>query len=184
MKIGVISDTHGDLQAWNNVMEKLFFDCDRIIHAGDVLYHGPRNPIVSGYNPGELAKKINELKVPLIIAKGNCDAEVDQMVINQPIMSPYVFLSINEKNILVCHGHNYEATDLPQIAKNYGAQIIIFGHSHIHQLTQVDGVILLHPGSPSLPKGEGRATVAIIENNSIKIINCNNQETISEITLM
>lgn len=88
MKIGVISDTHGDLKAWSKIQETIFHDCKHIIHAGDILYHGPRNPIVEGYNSSELAKEINKLNIPIHIARGNCDADVDQMVIEKPIMAP------------------------------------------------------------------------------------------------
>src|SRR5690348_16178739 len=104
MKIGVISDTHGDYKAWKKVKETIFRDCHNIIHAGDILYHGPRNPIVDGYNPSELLKDLNNINIPIHFAKGNCDAEVDQMVINRPIMSPYVYLNYNNFGIIVIHG--------------------------------------------------------------------------------
>lgn len=183
MKIGVISDTHGDNIAWSKV-KAIFKDCDHIIHAGDVLYHGPRNPIVEGYNPGELAKEINQLIIPIHIAKGNCDAEVDQMVINKPILSPYVYLDINNWSIIVNHGDKNCPNELAEIGANYGAKVVIYGHSHIFNIEKKEKVILLNPGSPSLPKETGIPTVAIIEDNLIKIIDINNGEIIKDLSLM
>ena len=77
MKIGIISDTHGHEDAWQKAFDKHFKDADLILHAGDVLYHGPRNPMKADYNPAGLAEKINHSPIPVVIARGNCDASVD-----------------------------------------------------------------------------------------------------------
>ena len=92
MKIGVISDTHGHEMRWAKAYEKFFKDADMILHAGDVLYHGPRNPMLEDYNPAGLAQRINDCPIPVVIAKGNCDSEVDQMVIALPIQAPYAYV--------------------------------------------------------------------------------------------
>ncbi|HHW29057.1 MAG TPA: phosphodiesterase, partial [Syntrophomonadaceae bacterium] len=94
MRIGIISDTHGSLSSWQKVMSTLFRDVDLIIHAGDLLYHGPRNPLPDNYQPRGVAEAVNSLTVPFVIAQGNCDAEVDQMMINWPLQAPYAFLQI------------------------------------------------------------------------------------------
>ena len=99
MKIGVISDTHGSLFYFEKALECLS-DCDVLLHAGDVLYHGPRNDLPKDYNPKGLIAKLNSLD-NIIIARGNCDADVDQMVINHPIQSPYVISQFGEVRILV-----------------------------------------------------------------------------------
>ncbi len=78
MKIGVVSDTHGSLTAWQNAYNSNFQDVDWIIHCGDVLYHGPRNPLPEGYNPQTLAMDLQKIRQPIIFAKGNCDAEIDR----------------------------------------------------------------------------------------------------------
>ena len=82
MKIGIISDTHGCHERFSLAFDKYFKDADMIIHAGDVLYHGPRNPMLSNYNPAKLAEKLNSCSMPVVICRGNCDSEVDQMVLD------------------------------------------------------------------------------------------------------
>ena len=99
MKIGVMSDTHGSLTYFEKALDVLS-DCDVLIHGGDILYHGPRNDIPEGYNPKGLISKINSLD-NIIIARGNCDADVDQMVINHPIQSPYVMSQFGETRIVI-----------------------------------------------------------------------------------
>ena len=106
MKIGVMSDTHGHELRFAKAVEKIFPDADLIMHAGDVLYHGPRNPMLEDYNPLNLANRINELKIPIIIARGNCDSDVDQNVINVPIQSPYAYVFAFGKRIVMTHFRN------------------------------------------------------------------------------
>ena len=78
MKIGIISDTHGHEMAWAHACERFFKGADLILHAGDVLYHGPRNPMKADYNPAGLVARINSCDIPVVIAKGNCDSSVDR----------------------------------------------------------------------------------------------------------
>ena len=111
MKIGVISDTHGCRDHWAKAYDKFFKDADLIIHSGDVLYHGPRNPMLEDYNPAELAEKINGCSQPVLICKGNCDSEVDQLVLNTPIQSPYVHAFADGRHIVATHGHMVESDE-------------------------------------------------------------------------
>ena len=163
MKIGVISDTHGDATGWQRVMETQFHDVDLIIHAGDILYHGPRNPLVEGYNPPELASLINSCPVPVLFARGNCDADVDQLMLNYPVQTPYVFLQVGNLRIMAHHGDGFDWEEMLRLSRLYGAKLFISGHTHIPVLEHAGEVILLNPGSPSLPKGEGRPTVAVLD---------------------
>ncbi|SHJ88864.1 phosphodiesterase [Tepidibacter formicigenes] len=180
MKIGIISDTHGSLTFFEKALN-ILGDCDYILHGGDILYHGPRNPLPDGYNPKELANKINSLN-NLIFTRGNCDCDVDQMVINHPIQAPYVFTQLGSLKIFLCHGYKKSKEDLIKIAKNYRADIFISGHTHIKELYKYEDLIVLNPGSTSLPKDEIHS-VALIEDNSIKLININNNSVIKEITM-
>lgn len=173
MKIGIISDTHGDLITWNEVMTEYFQDVDYIIHAGDVLYHGPRNPLVPGYNPAELAEAINGSGIPVIIARGNCDANVDQLVLNYPLQAPYALIRENSLTILVNHGDGLAREDMIKQAHAYRVDLFITGHTHEPLLELQDGVILLNPGSCALPKGDGTPTVALLQDKSISLININ-----------
>jgi putative phosphoesterase len=169
MNIGIISDTHGSLTAWKLAYEKFFEEVELIIHCGDVLYHGPRNPLPDGYDPKSLAKELNSLQKPLIIVRGNCDAEVDQMVLEYPLESPYAHVITPEVKILVHHGHSYSPEKLPFRANNL-YNIIISGHTHVPEIRQDKDLIYLNPGSPALPKNDtGTPTVALIDNKAIKI---------------
>lgn len=183
MKIGVISDTHGYPDKWLKALNELFFDTDLIIHAGDVLYHGPRNPILEGYNPKVLAEMINECHIPLLIAKGNCDCDVDQMVLDWPILSPYSFFQNNNIRIMTVHGYKEDQNQLIEMAKKFKANIVITGHTHVKVLEKIEDIIFLNPGSPSIPKGDGIPSVAKIENNTISIYNLESKQILSSLTL-
>ena len=160
MKIGVMSDTHGSLTYFEKALDVLS-DCDVLIHAGDILYHGPRNDIPEVYNPKGLISKINSLD-NLIIAKGNCDADVDQMVITHPIQSPYVMSQFGETRIVTTHGYTDSKEDTINKAKSMGADILILGHTHVKELYLDENLVVLNPGSTSIPK-DGTHSVAIID---------------------
>lgn len=180
MKIAVISDTHGSLAYFEKALAVLG-ECDYIIHGGDVLYHGPRNPLPEGYQPKELAQKINSLN-NIIFAKGNCDADVDQMVINHPIQNPYALIQLSKHKILVNHGYEKELSQYIEQAKNLNVNIFIFGHTHKKELYKDDDLIVLNPGSTALPK-DGVHSAAIITNEMIKLIDIVKNEVIKEISL-
>jgi putative phosphoesterase len=169
MKIGVISDTHGSLTAWRKAYA-LLSDSDLIIHCGDVLYHGPRNPLPDGYSPAELAAELNSPARPLIFVRGNCDAEIDQMLLDYPQESPYAHVILPDYRILAHHGHLLDPAALPaRVTRHY--QIFISGHTHLPGIQRSGGIITLNPGSPSLPKNETKTpTVAVIEGRRIRII--------------
>ncbi|MGL5642147.1 MAG: phosphodiesterase [Paraclostridium sp.] len=160
MKIGVMSDTHGSLVYLEKALDTLS-ECDILLHAGDVLYHGPRNDLPEGYNPKEVISKINELD-NILIARGNCDADVDQMVINHPIQGPYVLSQFGETRILINHGYVDSKEETIKKAKSMGADILILGHTHVKELYIDENLIVINPGSTSIPK-DGSHSVAIID---------------------
>lgn len=160
MKIGVLSDTHGSLLYFEKALNCLS-DCDILIHAGDVLYHGPRNDLPMDYNPKGLIERLNSLD-NILIAKGNCDADVDQMVINHPIQGPYVLSQFGEIRVLVNHGYTNSKDEIIKTAKSMGADILILGHTHVKELFVDENLIVLNPGSTSIPK-DGTNSVATIE---------------------
>ncbi len=187
MKIGVISDTHGHEQRFAKACEKFFSDADLILHAGDVLYHGPRNPMLEDYNPAKLAQRINESKIPIVIARGNCDSDVDQNVINVPIQAPFAYIYAMGKRIVLTHGtqftycNNPESADWSKMIDEIAAQanklqadIFITGHIHNNILERHGNSILLNPGSPALPnRSDKRPTVAVITDDKIEIFDLN-----------
>ncbi|MDD3114562.1 MAG: phosphodiesterase [Anaerovibrio sp.] len=185
MKIGVISDTHGCQEHWSRAYEAFFRDADFIIHAGDVLYHGPRNPMLADYNPAGLAEKINACPQPVLICKGNCDSEVDQLVLDTPIQSPYVHAFAEGRQIVAVHGHTVEdAAAKDKMAAALGADIFISGHVHINVLEKRGNTVFLNPGSPSLSKREdGRQTCAVITESKIEIYDIDSRETVMSLEL-
>ena len=100
----------GDKNFVLNAFDKYFKDADMIIHARDVLYHGPRNPMLSDYNPAKLAEKLNACSMPVVICRGNCDSEVDTLVLDMPIQAPYTYVVAEGLKIVTTHGH-YVETD-------------------------------------------------------------------------
>ena len=127
--------------------------------------------MLEDYNPAALAEKINGVKQPVLICKGNCDSEVDQLVLNMPIQSPYVHAFAGGRHIVATHGHKVEADEAKDaMAAAIKADIFITGHIHTNVLEKRGSTVFLNPGSPSLSKREdGRQTCAVIEDNKITI---------------
>lgn len=180
MRIGILSDTHGSLKNFAEALAVLG-DCEMILHGGDVLYHGPRNPLPEDYSPKDLAEQINGMK-NILFVRGNCDADVDQMVIKHPLQSPYLLCQLGKYKILISHGYTRDRKDYIQMARDFNANIFIYGHTHIKELSREENLIVINPGSTSLPK-DGVRSVAVIEDNLIQLINVENKQVIKELKL-
>jgi hypothetical protein len=165
VKIGLISDTHGSAKGFQKALDGPFRDVEMILHAGDVLYHGPRNPLVEGYDTASLAEKINSLHVPLMIAKGNCDADVDELVLAVPLLSPYVFLHIDQKRILILHGDHKKEGDFENLIRRFDLAVLVHGHSHMARIKKVGGSLIINPGTPAIPNPSSpfKKTVGVLD---------------------
>lgn len=162
MKYLVISDIHGDLTSVEFLQElNKKENFDKILLLGDVLYHGPRNDLPKGYNPKGCIKILNEIKDKILCIKGNCDAEVDQMVLEFKI-NDYLDLNINGLKAHLEHGHHLDLY-------NGKSDIILSGHTHIPVLEKENDVIHLNPGSISIPKNGSKRDFAIWNDNNITI---------------
>jgi len=171
VKIGIISDTHGCARTWETVYNRYFMGCELIIHAGDILYHGPRNEIPSEYNPKQLTAALNACSIPMIVAAGNCDADVDGMVLNMPIQSPYAYIMLEGVSIVVNHGHTLTEQTMRTMAEQFKTSLFITGHTHVASLEKHNGIIYLNPGSPAMSKGaDGRGTVARLIDHVIEVL--------------
>jgi putative phosphoesterase len=168
MKVGFISDTHGDPAAWSKAMA-LLESCELILHAGDHLYHGAFNPILPSYDPLKLAEEMNECPVPMLHVRGNCDSEVDQLALRDPIMSPYAICNLDGISIMLTHGDAMDETQLVDLAERYRAQLLVRGHTHVHGVWDHGSLLVCNPGSPSLPKGNEVPSVAILENGKVSL---------------
>lgn len=167
--IGIISDTHGDPRSWEQAMT-VWQEVDLILHAGDVLYHGPRNPLVASYNPPRLAELLNTSRVPLLIARGNCDAEVDQLLLDYPLRVPMVLVQTPWWRIMVVHGDQIEGPETAaDMIRRYRLDLLVSGHTHLPHLQEVGGGLWLNPGSASLPK-EGPPTVARLRGDLVELL--------------
>ncbi len=165
MKVLIASDLHGSLFYTNILMSQIEKEkVDRIVLLGDILYHGPRNDLPKEYNPKEVIKLLNECVVPIISVRGNCDTEVDQMVLNFPILSDYIILIINNKTFFLTHGHLYNETKLPP---HHKGDIIMCGHTHIQKYEKGEDYTYVNVGSVSIPKENGYHGYVIIENNTL-----------------
>ncbi len=150
MKWLIASDIHGSAFYCRKLMEAIKTHTpERVILLGDLLYHGPRNPLPEGYAPMEVAAMLNELR-PFCV-RGNCDAEVDQMVLTFPIMAEYALLPLGDKTVFLTHGHKNGPDDLPPLKQG---DILISGHTHVPMDKVINGIRCLNPGSTSLPKEE------------------------------
>lgn len=149
MKWLIASDIHGSLYYGKKLIEQIKKEePDKVIFLGDILYHGPRNDLPKDYNPKELIKLLNEYKDKIISVRGNCDSEVDQMVLEFPMMADYVILTINDLTIFATHGHLYDVENIPF----KGIDVVLSGHTHVQKCDKYDHYVHINPGSVSIPK--------------------------------
>ena len=169
----IASDIHGSITAFRKLEDQLeALRVDRLVLLGDVLYHGPRNDLPAGYALKELIARLNERASMITCVRGNCDAEVDQMVLDFPIMSEYSQIELNGYAFFLTHGHRagQSETDLPHLA---AGTIFASGHTHVKRLERAVGpdgspLVLLNPGSTSIPK-DGMASFAYLHENELSL---------------
>ena len=150
MKIMVASDIHGSAYYCRKLLEA--FDAesaDRLLLLGDILYHGPRNALPRDYAPQEVAAMLNARRDRLLCVRGNCDAEVDQMVLSFPIMADYCVVCVGGFTVYATHGHVYNKSNMPPLAPG---DILLHGHTHVPAWESVGENMYLNPGSVSIPK--------------------------------
>ena len=165
MKLLIISDIHGSSCYANKILEINEREKpDKIVLLGDLYYHGPRNPLTEEYNPMEVAKVLNSLKDKILAVKGNCDADVDQMISEFPLQET-IELEVNGHNIFFSHGDKYNMDNLPPLGVNI--DIMFYGHFHINFIEEKNGIIFVNPGSISLPKQNTEHGYAILDENEI-----------------
>ncbi len=170
MKIGIIADTHGNLTGWHRALE-LFGDVDLVVHCGDVLYHGPKFEPVEDYAPRALAEAINASEVPVLIARGNGDSDVDQLVLDVPLHSPYVFAQIEGLRLLVAHGHLQSPEELLLLARKWRIDLLCTGHTHVPLVHWQEEVLHVNPGTVTYPLAQDtalqRRTCAVYEDGRV-----------------
>ena len=167
MKILFLSDIHGvpsTLEAALAAAETL--QPDKIVLLGDLLYHGPRNGVPNFYDPVRVAKILNGLKDRLVAVRGNCDAEVDQMMFEFPMMSDYAVLDAGSETFFLTHGHLFNEYQLPPIGMG---TVLAHGHTHVPELKKLAcGITIFNPGSISLPKGGSSRSYGFFDGRELK----------------
>ena len=163
MKWMIASDIHGSALFCEKMFERFEEEnADRLILLGDLLYHGPRNDLPEGYAPKEVIRMLNEHADKLLCVRGNCEAEVDQMVLDFPVMADYALLAIGSRLIYITHGHLQNARSLP-LSKG---DILLHGHTHVPACEDRGNYTYINPGSVSIPKEGSARSYIIFENNT------------------
>lgn len=150
MKWLIASDIHGSAFYCEKLIASYkSAEADKLLLLGDILYHGPRNDLPKGYNPKAVIAMLNEIKDEILCVKGNCDGDVDQMVLEFPILAEYAVISIGKNMIFATHGHKFNIDNLPMLKQG---DILLYGHTHIPKCENYGNFTYINPGSVSIPK--------------------------------
>ena len=167
MKLLIASDIHGDIKCAEELIKVAEEESpDKIVLLGDILYHGPRNDLPQNYNPKAVIALLNSHKEKFICVRGNCDAEVDQMVLDFPISADYQTVLDNGTLIALSHGHIYSPEKLPP---EENITVFLYGHTHVQKIHKSGDTLCLNPGSITLPKEGNPRSYAIYENGEFLI---------------
>ena len=166
MAVLIASDIHGSALYCEQLLDLMKKEkMEDLILLGDILYHGPRNDLPEGYAPKKVVAMLNPLKDHILCIQGNCDAEVDQMVLDFPIIGGFQIKNFYGRRLFLTHGHHYNIKEKPDRDLLDAADYVIYGHTHIPLKKQADGIWYLNPGSVSIPKeGSQRGCIKMTEN--------------------
>ena len=165
MKIMIASDIHGSAFYCRKMIEAYEREnAEKLLLLGDILYHGPRNDLPKEYAPKKVIAMLNPLADKLLCVRGNCDTEVDQMVLDFPVLAEYAVLYVCERMIFATHGHNFNPANPPKIRKG---DILLNGHTHVPAFEVTDKFTYVNPGSVSIPKENSEHGYIILENNKL-----------------
>ena len=182
MKWMIASDLHGSAYYCRKMLEAFEREgADRLFLLGDLLYHGPRNDLPREYAPKEVIPLLNGKKEKLLCVRGNCDAEVDQMVLEFPVLADYAVLPVGQRLIYATHGHIYHVKNLPPLAPG---DVLLHGHTHVPAWTEFgQGNLYLNPGSVSIPKEDSPHSYMTLEGNTMQWKELESSTVLHELTL-
>ena len=162
MKWFIASDIHGSAYFCEKLLKSYKKEnADRILLLGDILYHGPRNDLPREYNPKAVIEMLNSIKNDIICVRGNCDTEVDQMVLDFPLLADYAVITYNKTQIYATHGHIFNQDNLPPLKHG---DILLHGHTHIPACNLHENYTYINPGSVSIPKDNSHHGYIIFQN--------------------
>ena len=182
MKWMIASDLHGSAYYCRKMLEAFERErADRLFLLGDLLYHGPRNDLPREYAPKEVIPLLNGKKEKLLCVRGNCDAEVDQMVLEFPVLADYAVLPVGRRLIYATHGHIYHVNNLPPLTPG---DVLLHGHTHVPAWTEFgQGNLYLNPGSVSIPKEDSPHSYMTLEENTMQWKELESSAVFHELTL-
>ena len=182
MKWMIASDLHGSAYYCRKMLEAFEREgADQLFLLGDLLYHGPRNDLPQEYAPKEVIPLLNGKKEKLLCVRGNCDAEVDQMVLEFPVLADYAVLPVGQRLIYATHGHIYHVKNLPPLAPG---DVLLHGHTHVPAWTEFgQGNLYLNPGSVSIPKENSPHSYMTLEGNTMQWKELESSAVFHELTL-
>ena len=182
MKWMIASDLHGSAYYCRKMLEAFEREgADRLFLLGDLLYHGPRNDLPQEYAPKEVIPLLNGKREKLLCVRGNCDAEVDQMVLEFPVLADYAVLPVGQRLIYATHGHIYNVKNLPPLAPG---DVLLHGHTHVPAWTEFgQGNLYLNPGSVSIPKENSPHSYMTLEENTMQWKELESSAVFHELTL-
>lgn len=160
MRWMIASDIHGSAYYCRKLLEA--FDAEqaeRLLLLGDILYHGPRNDLPKDYDPKAVLTMLNGRKQSLFCVRGNCDTEVDQTVLEFPLLADYCIVTVQNRLMYATHGHKYSPLNLPL----QQGDILIQGHTHVPKCAEYNGILWLNPGSVSIPKENSHHQYMMLE---------------------
>ena len=165
MKWMIASDIHGSAYYCRELLAAFEREgANKLLLLGDVLYHGPRNDLPHDYAPKQVIEMLNAIKEKLLCVRGNCDTEVDQMVLNFPVLADYAVLVAGERMIYATHGHVYNEQKLPPLQKG---DVLLHGHTHVPKCTEHEDYLYINPGSVSIPKENSPHGYLILEGTQL-----------------
>lgn len=163
MKIMIASDIHGSEFYCSQLIQAYEREgADRLLILGDVLYHGPRNDLPRDYAPKKVIAMLNAMKEDIYCVRGNCDTEVDQMVLEFPVLADYALIPAGDKMVYATHGHVYNEKNLPPM---HTGDVLLHGHTHVPKCIEHENYVYMNPGSVSIPKEDSHHGYMIMEGN-------------------
>lgn len=170
MKLLFASDIHGSRYWCEKLLARYADEApQRLVLLGDLLYHGPRNDLPRDYDPKGVITLLNSIRTSILAVRGNCDSEVDQMVLQFPMLADYFPLLLEDGRMVYCtHGHHYNPDKLPPLQPG---DILMNGHTHVYWDEQLEGCRYLNPGSISLPKEDCVNSYMVYENGIFTLKN-------------
>ena len=174
MKIFVISDIHGSAAALEKAEKQLLKQkFDGILVLGDVLYHGPRNPLPEGYEPLKVVSILNRYADKITGVRGNCDAEIDRQLCAFDINEDYQTMKLGDRDVFITHGHIYSPEMHKPLAKG---SIFLYGHFHVPVAREENGIYYLNPGSCSMPKENNPCSYGVLSEDGFVVYDLDGKE--------